>query len=105
MDRNIFEHRVKAMWPKATIHRVASISRESHIAVVQISEDKPFFVGLRYGLPVPLELHTVHEARQYYREIVNELDGVMAVMSVLLAPHESRDWTAFNKLLGITPTD
>lgn len=105
MDRKLFEQRVMGLWPGATIHKIASVSQENHICVVQIGEGRPFVVGLRYGHPVPIELRTVHEARQRFNEIVNELDGVMAAMSALLAPHEPRDWSAFNKLLGINSTD
>lgn len=106
MDKKLFEQRVLALWPAATIHKIVSINTDNHIAVVQLNENRPFFVGLRYGHPVPIMTATVRETHQYFNEIANELNGLMALMHVLMIPHEpARDWTAINKLLGINPTD
>lgn len=106
MDKELFEHRVKALWPKAVIHRTISTNPDAHLALVSIGEDgKPFFVGLKHGMPTPIDMRTVHATVQYYKDILFKLEGLTDVMSVLLIPHEERDWTAFNTLVGIENKD
>lgn len=107
MDKELFEHRVRVLWPRAIIHKTISTNPEAHLALVSIGADgKPFFVGLKHGMPTPIDMRTVHATRQYYTTLVYQLDGIMDLMSVLLVPHEPRDWTAFNKLVGIdSPKD
>lgn len=105
MDKELFEHRVKALWPRVIIHKTISTNPEAHLALVSIGEHgRPFFVGLKHGMPSPVDTRTVHATRQHYKEIVHRLDGIMELMRVL-TPSEPRDWTAFNKLVGIDQKD
>lgn len=106
MEKELFEHRVKALYPKAIIRRTVSINTENHIALVTIGIDgKPFFVGLKHGMPSPVDARTVNAVLDHYKEVVYAIEGAMDVMKVLMVPHERRDWSAFNALVGIDPKD
>lgn len=106
MEKDLFEHRVKALWPKAKIRRTVSLNSENHLAIVTIGENgKPFFVGLKHGMPSPFDARTVQAAIQHYKDALFMLEGMMDFMTVLMAPHEKRDWTAFNALVGIDTKD
>lgn len=107
MEKELFENRVKALYPKAKIHRTVSLNAENHLAIVSIGsyDGKPFFVGLKHGMPSPFDTRTVQAAIQHHKDILFKLEGMMDMMTALSVPHEKRDWTAFNALVGIEPKD
>ena len=105
MEKELFEHRVKALYPKAKIHRTVSLNAENHLALVTINDGKPFFVGLKHGMPSPFDVRTVRAAIQHYKDSLDMLEGMMDYRTVLMVPHEQRDWTAFNALVGIEPKE
>lgn len=102
MEKELFEHRVQALWPKATIHVIVSLNSENHFAVAQLGADKPFFVGLKHGHPVPVSVSTILATQERLTAVLDNIQGALD-LSHALDP-TPKDYTAFNKLLGI-PTD